>query len=225
MRAFDHSQTFVALPNFAQSWYPATPDAFLCEGTIQFTSPGSPADYLSEVASENPSGTKIDTIKQMLLGRLKQINAKASAADIDALLASVTLDLGESAYIYNDDSGKLTISKKAPSWVSAKSSSMLPDGKQSRCDSSEYNILGNIVNPPNELGLHGFCFANVNGGEFYHVDKDPTKDYVITTQTAYGRLAGQDSVIWTNSSGYGNLLGELRFENKALGKVTFSVPN
>jgi hypothetical protein len=227
LRLFDHSATYVALPTFGgpQGYDNISQQAFICEGSIQFTTPGSALDYLNEINGETPANpaVSIQSIKAQILQRLQQINPSVKAADVDALLSGTTLDLGETAYIYNDPgSGKLIISKTAPSWVSQKGLSATADGTAQECDGSQYNLLGNIVNPVKELGLHGYCFGTVNSTMVYN---DATMQFTNANQAPAGSLNGEDSVVWTPSSGFGNLLGDLVFKSTANGSVQFSAPN
>lgn len=168
--------------------------------------------------AEQVNPTESVRILDDLRARIQQIAPTAKIEDITALLEGKTLELGEVAYIYKDESGKLQFNNSNPPvfkdiFGEGKvpdlfDSRRLPTGeKMAPVASGWYQTLGTLVNPPREGDIHL---------QLYTSFPDPA-------------LVGQaeDRMHWHPGIGAGNgakakggafNLGRISFENKCGGR-------
>ncbi len=151
-----------------------------------FTKAGSISQILSQVG--HGSGSEQSIIK-VIRQRIREIKPAATAAEIDALLSSKTMALGEALYIYISGE-KLQLTTTPPSWIVPNTT---PDGNP-LIVSSSFQTLGISVNPPGDAGFRNVVFEEM---------PDPSQ---------FGR--GREEAIFTPSSGYNNLLGSLEFRSR-----------
>ncbi len=166
---------------------------------------------LQNAINAKPSSKNYTPIGQ-IVQRIIQLEPNKSvatlASDIYNVLVNTQIPMNSSFFIsvnYNakresDGSFPIQLSMSAPAGYNA-SSPQQTDGN-SVTYSTSYSIIGLSVDPPHELGIH---------------------DQLLTYQT--GNLMGNDSVTWTPSSGYGNLVGNLSFSNYLSGAEEFAAPN
>ena len=116
-----------------------------------------------------------------------------------ALLSGKTWRLGEVAYLYapQPDNGQtnLVLSSSPPGWANA---STQPDGTPLPKRSGTYNLNQTLVNPHHDGGIHDIMYREHPGGG----------------------INAEDTVTWTPSSGFQNLLGKVQFTNSASGTAS-----
>jgi hypothetical protein len=148
------------------------------------------------------------TIMPQLKQRIHEIKPSASDNEIMTMLKDNLVGLGETWYIYMDQStGALKMKQTAPSWVAN-----LPTGYQdgTKADgspmhsSTTFETIGYSVDPPGEAGFNS---------NLYDITSDPTSTGLAT-----------DESIWTPSSGFNNLLGTLSF-GESITDVSATTPS
>ncbi len=135
--------------------------------------------------------------------RIRQIKPEASDAEINAVLASATILMGETKYIYMEDpegARRLVFTDVRPPAFSG----VNPDGSQRIRVASTYPLRDRTVNPRNETNIH---------------------DQLYTETIESATLEGTDSAEFIRSSGFRNLLGRLTFRNQAQGEAFFTRPD
>lgn len=150
-----------------------------------FTQAGTAAQILSQVG--NGSGSEQSILSQ-IRQRIREIKPEATSAEIDGLLASRTLNLGETLYIYLSG-GQLLLTPTPPPWLVP---GTVPDGTPSTITSS-FQTIGISVNPPNDAGFRNVVFGQMPNPATFAL--------------------GQEEAIFTPSSGFNNLLGVLEFRS------------
>jgi len=138
-------------------------------------------------------------ILDQLRQRCRQIVPFASTQDVDQLLTSTTLKMGDRYFIYRSNNNRLMISNTPPPRVS----SSAPDGSSftPACEHA-YGLVDTLVNSPQDNRVHDRPY----------------------TQSG-GNLEGVDKCEWTLSSGRGLLLGKMVFSNCVRGTARFYGPN
>lgn len=189
---------------------------------VNFGVPGSPLQYINQIGNGGQNACATDVITK-ITNRMQEADATLTQAQVQAALGSSPvgapsgndgdLDLSETLYLYSPGPGTVQLAYGTPG--SYFNSTLQNDGTSSaavyNC-SNTYNISHNIVDA-NKDNAPGFC---PRGDADYH--QEPY------TQGP-GYLPGTDSAIWTPSSGWRNLLGDIQFENTASGGGTFCKPN
>lgn len=127
--------------------------------------------------------------------RMCQIKPDSTQQERDAVLDKVCIGMGQDLYIYKDGD-KLTISANAPVWVN----DVKADGRPQNVF-NQYDVIKKIVDAAGDGGAPVYPF----------MDAEPA--------------AAIDRVIYTPSSGYRNLLGEMSFSNSTIGGGWFKDPN
>lgn len=170
MRVFNHNQAY-PMPSGQNA---------------QFTAPGTVPQLLSQVGTQTASAV-LAQLKQ----RMREIKPDATQSELNAVLSSQTVNMGQTAYIYmiND---KLTMTNTPPAWIVKNTQA---DGTPQDY-SVQYPTLGLSVNPVGESGFRNVLFEN-------------TPDPATTT-------LGQDEAVFTPSSGFNNLLGTLEFRTQII---------
>ena len=135
----------------------------------------------------------------LIADRAKQINPTNGDSQARALLSQNTLPLGAVAYIFAPKpDGKTAADKNliwsttAPPWIDP---SEQPDGTPESASSDPYDIVGELVNPHKDGGIHDIMYR----------------------ETPSSGILGTDTATFTPSSGFKNLLGKAQFFNKAEG--------
>ncbi len=160
MKAFDRAGSYASPP-----------------GPVAFGRPGSLREFLTQT-----NGTNALSFLQQ---RLRQIKPDAGDGEIQSVLNTPCIGMGDTYYIYKAGD-RLTISKQKPSWANYFS----PDGKQIVFQ-NVYDLNKRFINVPGDGGAPAVPFG-------YAPDSK-----------------GTDKCIFTPSSGYHNLLGTLVFSNSA----------
>ncbi|MBX9771442.1 MAG: hypothetical protein K2X29_08740 [Candidatus Obscuribacterales bacterium] len=165
-------------------------------------------DHNAVYSAGPPSFGKVGSLKQFLLQcnagsvlmqieqRLHQIKPEATDAERQAVLNAAVIGMGQTLYIYKGSNNKLTINSQKPSWVT----DVVPDGQQQSLSSS-YSLINKTVNSVLDYGAPVYPFMHAPAS------------------------MGHDSCIYTPSSGYRNLLGEMTFSNSSSGGGDFWDPN
>jgi len=151
-----------------------------------FSNAGTVGQILSQVG--NGSGSE-QNILRILQQRIREIKPEASAAEINALLASRTVSLGDTLYIYLTGN-KLQLTTTPPSWVVP---GTVPDGNPLTITSS-FQTIGTSVNPQGDAGFRNVVFQE------------------MPNPSSFG--LGREEAIFTPSSGFNNLLGALEFRSR-----------
>jgi hypothetical protein len=148
------------------------------------------------------------SILPQVVQRLREIKPSASNSEITAVLQSNLVGMGETWYIYMDDStGDLKMSQTAPSWIAN-----LPAGYKDGT-----NADGNPINSASVFKTLGYSVDPAGEAEFKNVLFDKTSD-----PTSSGLAT--DEGVWTPSSGFDNLLGSLTFDEKLQGLKAATTP-
>lgn len=160
-----------------------------------FSETGTPFELIQQVGG--CSGT---AILAAIVQRCKEINPKFTAQDVTLALKSKRIEMGQTLLLHEDRSGALVLSQSLPYMTVQQ-----VDGKNSiqavRCESDWYRIDKILVDT--ESGA-----ANSQNGDM---------NYHIAPYLECPEMEARDRTIWTPSTGYRNLLGEVRFENEARG--------
>lgn len=168
MRVFNHGQAYPV---------PAGQNA-------QFTTPGTIPQLLNQVSSQTAT-----TVLAQLKQRMREIKPDATPSELNAVLSSQSVNLGQTMYIYMINK-ELTLTNVPPAWIVQNTQA---DGSPQDY-SIQYPTLGLSVNPVGESGFRNVLFEG-------------TPDPATTT-------LGQDEALFTPSSGFNNLLGTLEFRNQ-----------
>ncbi|HEY9786256.1 MAG TPA: hypothetical protein V6D17_12685 [Candidatus Obscuribacterales bacterium] len=195
--------------NYEQA-YPITAEFPYCN----FARLGTPWELMEQVGGceEHFKG---------LLQRCREIDRNITAAQLETVLKSSKIWLGETQYLFCDTPGHLVIVsegelKTQSKWADRKwmlSVKIEPDGRKSslvRTASKTFPISGYIVNV--KAGIEG--------------DNPPDAGFHDQPYTGEPEpIVGEDIATWIPASGYKNLLGELNFEERASGGGRYSSPN
>jgi hypothetical protein len=133
--------------------------------------------------------------------RCRQIQPSTTDDEVKALLSSKTLGLGETLYIFNNNTGRLVMQNSPPSWFPP---GTVADGITQTCEDAYPAPV------------------NSNSGSRGGLDGDG--NFVVPYLAAPTSLA-HDLALWTPSSGYNSLLGTLEFSQKVTGGGKFCAPN
>ncbi len=151
-----------------------------------FSRAGNVGQILAQVG--NGSGSERN-ILNVLHQRIREIKPEATEAEIDALLTSKPVALGETLFIYLTGT-KLQMTATPPSWIVPNT---VPDGLPITVSSS-FQTIGTSVNPQGDSGFRNVVFQEM---------PDPS---------TFG--IGREEAIFTPSSGFNNLLGALEFRSR-----------
>jgi hypothetical protein len=199
--------------------------------TMPIMKPKTPYIYLQQIdawGNSNSCGTQ--TIMNQLYYRCKQIQPTCTLTDVQNLLASNTMPMGEKFYIYlpkADQTGSLVMDAGPPPAFSSAIADGQPVDPTNHCQ-GEYGLVNHMVDVsrnPQYWGVGPETTAiteadlNLHAQPYY----GPTTPIGPVGQTA--GLTGIDHALWQDSSGYGNLLGHLEFANTVLGGNMFNTPN
>ena len=182
-------------------------------GKINYLANGSPMELLNEIGGCASTST-VDKI----IDRMRQVNPEDGnlAQHVRDALASATLPLGKTFYMYADGS-QVYMTETFPvggGYLSEiKAGGLTPDGQgaatASNCNTGNYPLSGWVVNT--RKGVGG---APIGDAGYHEV---PFTHYNNTS-------VANDAAHWAPSSGYNNFLGELKFEQTATGD-SYSKPN
>jgi hypothetical protein len=179
---------------------------------VAFGVPGSPLDYINQIGQGNAACA--NDILNKIWNRMRQADSSISLAQVRTALASQSLDLGETLYLYSPGPSQVQCIAGTPAFYF--SASLSNDGQSSsaiyNCE-HQYNISRTIVNATNGQAP-GTC--NGHGDANFH--QAPFSD-------GPGYLPGIDRAVFTPASGWRNLLGDIEFQNEAAGAGTFCKPN
>lgn len=158
----------------------------------------TPYDYLDMIDKRSP-GTMADVLDK-LWQRCREIKPSCARVDVENLLKAKQMPLGASLYIYSKNN-TLTIDKSPPSWAVPGTTA---DGAP-QSHGTAYDVNLNHINA---------CTHNWEGDGEFDMPYAKFPDCKCT-----------DRAIVTLSTGYNNLLGELRFTNTCEGGGKFCQPN
>ncbi|MDR3612614.1 MAG: hypothetical protein P4L53_03555 [Candidatus Obscuribacterales bacterium] len=196
--------------------------------TMPIMKPKTPYIYLQQIdawGNSNSCGTQ--TVMNQIYYRCKQIQPNCTLQDVQNLLASNSMPMGEKFYIYlpkADQTASLVMDAGPPPAFS----SAVPDGQPvdptNHCQ-GEYGLVNKMVDVtrnPQYWGVGPESTAISEGDLNLHA-----QPYYGPTTPLGGTagLTGIDHALWQTSSGYGNLLGHLEFANTVLGGNMFNTPN
>lgn len=153
-----------------------------------FTQAGTAAQILSQVG--NGTGSELTVLNQ-IRQRMREIKPEATIAEVDSVLASRPIALGETLYVYMTGN-TLQLTNAPPPWLVAGTA---PDGLPLNI-SSTFQTIGLSVNPPGDLGFSNVVF-----------------EFMPNPSTM---AIGEEEAIFTPSSGFNNLLGTLEFRSRII---------
>ncbi len=242
LQVFNHNAAYITQSATNQAWSAVGDVTTVVNSTVSISKAGSIWSYLNDVqngartalvypltADSNGnviSESKFQTALQnalnsasststpigSIINRIIQLEPNKSvatlASDIYNVLVNTQIPMDSSFYISvnyhgtkeSDGTYPIQLSMQAPAGYNA-SSPQVADGN-ARVFVNSYSVIGLSVDTYHELGIHDQLFTNYSGN-----------------------LMGNDSVTWTPSSGYNNLVGNLTFSNYLTGQETFSAPN
>lgn len=175
----------------------------VCTGMKQFTLGGishteptvfgktpTIANLIASFLQYTPTAPLGSIVKSQIYLKIRQIRPETSDGEIDALLASAPMPMGQVRYIWMDDSRTLRVSAKnsLPSWI--KGDAVFPDGTGNEVMAGPITGNRNFVNIEQEQGYPSpwDCFGS-------------------------GPDEVRSIMNWRRSSGYNCLQGVLRFSN------------
>jgi hypothetical protein len=155
----------------------------------EFTRPGTIVELASQTDSTGKKGILLlNQIKQ----RMREIKPSATDAEMDELFNGDTINLNQRYCIWLEGN-TFRMTQALPPWVSDVPA---PDGKRKSYDVT-FPTIGKTIDPPGEAGFNQTLFAQ---------QPNPQSEDL-----------GLDSAIWTPSSGFNLLLGELIFRESIVG--------
>jgi len=196
--------------------------------TMPIMKPKTPYIYLQQIdawGNSNSCGTQ--TVMNQLYYRCKQIQPNCTLQDVQNLLASNQMPMGEKLYIYlpkADQTQSLVMDPGPPPAFSSAIADGQPVDPTNHCQ-GEYGLVNKMVDVsrnPQYWGVGPETTAISEGDLNLHAQPyyGPT-----TPLNGTAGLTGIDHALWQDSSGYGNLLGHLEFANTVLGGNMFNTPN
>lgn len=168
---------------------------------VQFSQVGTPWKLMEQVGpcATTASGSAFSRIFR----RCRQIDPDCTIEAVRAVLDSQPLPLGATLYVYMNSAGRLVMDTTGPSHKT----NIAPDGPTDAADCLvRYDFEGTTVNT-----------ARASGSADADFEDKPW------SQASCPRAV--DKAIWTDASGYENLLGVLEFENSITGTSEFGAPN
>lgn len=176
---------------------------------------GSIAALLDQVTSTTSAPGYENCTKKKILDamteRCYEIKPTATPTEISTMW-NKDLPMGTTLYVYLDTTtNKLDIKPTQPPTYKGATADGNPNDSNTVCE-SQYTLYGHMI----DVGGH----ENVNNLNDNYLHDRPYTNPGNTT------LTGSDGAHWNASSGYQNLLGQLRFNNTTSGGVeNFSRPN
>lgn len=228
--------TKYGMKQFEPSGCYATPHS-----NVAFGAPGSPLAYLQQIGnqgwkgSRGPTGTLPsgpfasagadnhtgsaacqDDIIDRIWKRMRQVDPSIPRDKVELALSQQPLELGETLYLHCPGPGTVTMTSATP--ADYFSSGVPNDGASSaaiyNCE-NQYNISNTIVNAKHGSGSPNVSCHATGDANFHDRPYTEGPDF----------LPGIDRAVWTPSTGWRNLLGEIEFQNEAGGAGTFCKPN
>ncbi len=198
--------------------YPAPKNAY------NFGKQATPYEYLQMIdRAPSGNGCALNSIFQSLLRRCQQMSSKVDATALEGALRLQKLNLGADLYLFMQGD-KLVMQAAPPPWMVA----------GSRADGTTPSIRGGCGTPyPVKYRLVNTATGDGKAGSGSAADDYPSVDYDENTDGGFPGYAWKsapniqcmDQAIWTPSTGFNNLLGELSFSNSCLSGGTFCQPN
>jgi len=151
-----------------------------------FSSAGTIAQLLAQVGNGSGSDRGILALVRQ---RIREIKPEATEGEINALLSSRTVNMGQRLYIYMLNK-QLVLTEAPPPWLVPNT---VPDGLPTIISSS-FQTIGTSVNPPGDSGFRNVVFSE------------------MPNPSTFG--LGREEAIFTPSSGFNNLLAHLEFRSQ-----------
>jgi hypothetical protein len=199
--------------------------------TMPIMKPKTPYIYLQQIdawGNSNSCGTQ--TVMNQLYYRCKQIQPSCTLQDVQNLLASNSMPMGEKFYIYlpkADQTASLVMDAGPPPSFSSAIADGQPVDPTNHCQ-GEYGLVNKMVDVtrnPQYWGVGPESTAISEGDLNLHAQPYYGPTTPIGPDGQIAGLTGIDHALWQTSSGYGNLLGHLEFANTVLGGNMFNTPN
>jgi hypothetical protein len=188
MRYFNHGATYVA--GAGQS-----PEFTRPGNLVELCNQATQVQNTTTVSNSNPV---IAALKQ----RMREIKPTATDSEMNQLLTGNTIDLGQTFYIWVDDTNTFRMTQTVPQWKTGiDNTSVSADGSATPFSVS-FPTIGLSVDPVGECGFNQTLFA-----------QEPN---------AATQYLGVDTATWTPSSGASNLLGTLSFSETISGTAIVS---
>ncbi len=188
---------------------------------INFMNVGTTLTYLKQLNAPGGTGSTTcdaNSIIDMMTKRMQQVEPTVTQADVEAALGDNNFPLtlngaaaakgGSKLYLYVDPGSKKPVVNTTLPWKDvATADGPLPAGAN-KCEST-YPLNGWAVNTEKNVGGASIGDGNYHEVPFTQVNSSPD---------------GTDSALWQPSSGFNNMLGELKFQQTVEG-ATFCKPN
>lgn len=167
----------------------------------EFAQVGTPWQLMQQVGT--CATTANGSAFSRLYRRCRQIKPDCTPQEVEAVLDSRQIPLGTTLYLYVDSAGALVMDTNGP----PNKTNVAPDGPAdvSQC-LVQYDFEGASVNTARALGTADAGFED-------------------RPWTQASCPKAMDQAMWTDSSGFENLLGVLRFQNSVMGPSEFGAPN
>lgn len=192
--------------------------------TCNFGNPGSPWALM-----EQTNGCGSSTMLTLITNRMRQVDNSIGSGDVQSALNSMTLQMYPKAdsvlYLYSDGSGAKVKCAATLPWAGVLPASpdlLKPDGlpNSTTPDQSPTNKVAGCSTSMNAYHKGIDDKAGVNGAA-----KGDANLHDVPYKALYGSVTSVDHCTWTPSSGYRNMLGEVRFFNDVNGSGKFCKPN
>lgn len=193
-------------------WYNVFAPGNLCAPShvkYNFCEIKTPWDYLRMIDRRLNGSCEEYTVFQKIVKRCQQIKPSTTEAEVETLLKSKDLPLGSWLYIYASG-GNLTIAESPPPWVVAGTTS---DGAARSC--GDFRYVYDEVNAAVDTHHSSSPGAGIYGDGGFNQQPFTREPDVMT----------KDEAIWTPSTGFNNLLGEVLFQNSCTGGGKYCQPN
>lgn len=210
----------------------------------QFEQIGTPMSLLEGINSVNEPSHEINLQQASYVAfiksvaqRARQINPKFDETAVANALNSAPIGLGQTLYLHADRSGEKLVMDKD---VNYDSSSLKVDGANAtvKYSTSPYDIGlslidtekdGSATAPRGDMSYHKVPYKAISGNGY--LDAPPTAaGSKMVLGSAATSVTATESALFVPSSGFGNLLGEMHFDNgiqasNGGNELYFSIPN
>ncbi|HEY9733669.1 MAG TPA: hypothetical protein V6C89_17240 [Drouetiella sp.] len=210
----------------------------------QFEQVGSPLSLLEGINSVNepnhtinPQQSSYVAFIKKIAQRTRQINPTFNEAAVVAALNSAPIALGQTLYLHADSTGKKLVMDRE---VHYDDTNLKPDGVNSivTYSTAPYDIGlslvdtqkdGSITAPRGDMNYHQVPYKAISAGGY--LNAPPTAaGSKLALNSAATSVTATEAAQFVPSSGFGNLLGEIHYDNALQAsnggnELYFSIPN
>ncbi len=211
-------------PSGLKVWNHNIAHPMLSRTTCNFGVPGSPWDLMEQTNSCG-SGTMLN----LITGRMRQVDSSISTGDVQSALDSMALQMYPKAdsvlYLYSDGTAPKVKCAATVPWTGVLPASpdmLKPDGlPNAALDQSATNNVSSC----NKTYNAKYRGVDDKAGYYGAGSKGDANLHDVPYKSPPGSVDAVDHCTWTPSSGYRNMLGEVRFFNDVNGSGRFCKPN